>query len=68
MSVQRCNKNWKPWYKQWDEGFCYTYTSWDKNLRDRAKKQAEEQGRVIEWNRWKYFLNIILKIKERFNK
>jgi len=48
MPVKRCSKNGKPGYKWGDSGVCYTYTSGNKNSRERAKKKALKQGRAVE--------------------
>lgn len=48
MPVKRCTKDGKPGYKWGDEGKCYSYTSGNKESRERAKKKAAEQGRAIE--------------------
>lgn len=51
MPVERCQKNGKSGYRWGKEGKCYTYTTGNKQSRDRAKRQAAQQGRAIEANK-----------------
>jgi hypothetical protein len=48
MPIKRCQKDGKPGYKWGDAGTCYTYTSGNKESRERAKKKAREQGQAIK--------------------
>lgn len=48
MPVERCRKNNKPGFRWGKEGKCYTYTSGNKSSRERARRNAEQQGRAIE--------------------
>lgn len=53
MSLKRCQSNGKTGYRWGNEGKCYTYTTGDKESRERAKRKAESQGRAIESNKRK---------------
>lgn len=46
MPIQRCRKNSKPGFRFGKTGTCYTYTSKDPALRQRARKKAEAQERA----------------------
>lgn len=48
MPVKTCQQDGNPGFKWGDEGKCYTYRPGDESGRQRARAQAERQGRAIE--------------------
>lgn len=48
MPVQRCQKDGKPGFRYGKSGTCYTYTAGDEDSRNRARAEAEKQGRAIK--------------------
>lgn len=48
MPVKNCQRDGQPGFKWGDEGKCFIYTAGDASSRERARNQAEEQGRAIE--------------------
>lgn len=51
MPIKTCRLDGKPWYKWGDSGKCYTYNSWDKEAREKARSKAEDQWKAIEVNK-----------------
>lgn len=51
MPIKRCKSNGKLGFKFGDTGKCFTYTTGDKSSRERARRQAEAQGRAIKANK-----------------
>jgi hypothetical protein len=48
MPIKECHEGGKPGFKWGDSGHCYKYTPGDDASRERARRQALEQGRAIE--------------------
>ena len=51
MPVQECQEEGRPGYRWGQEGKCYTFDPSSDESRERARSQAEEQGRAIEAGR-----------------
>jgi hypothetical protein len=48
MPVMRCSEESRPGFRWGSEGKCYTYAPGDPASRERARRQAERQGRAVE--------------------
>ena len=53
MPVRKVTKDGKPGYQWGMTGKVYTYTSGDKESRERAKKKAEKQGQAVRSTGWR---------------
>ena len=51
MPVKSCQKSGKPGFKWGDSGYCYTYTSGNKQSKEQARQKAIRQGRAIQVNK-----------------